>query len=161
VNGLHHPLTNGKKERRMTTFAKASALLVLVPFVASCGGTGQEATTPEQKISRASERLRGSWLLVEFRPEDQLEPVLASLLAVQIGRLTVFLDGTNLTAQGVGVQANRQYSLITATTDQFTANIVDPQGMKYGVSGAFLGQDVVFTSQTPPWRGSGRLQRAE
>jgi hypothetical protein len=133
----------------------------LATCLVACGGTGQEATTPEQKIARAAERLRGSWLLAEFRPEQQLEPVLASLLGVQIGRLTVFLDGTNLTAQGVGVRANRQYTVDTASGDQFTATVIDPMGMKYGVAGAFVGQEIAFTSQTPPWRGSGRLQRAE
>jgi hypothetical protein len=127
----------------------------------ACGGTGQEATTPEQKIERASERLRGSWLLADFRPEQPLEPVLASLLAVQIRRLTIFLDGTNLTAQGVGVRANRQYVIDTAGGDQFTATITDEMGLKYGVTGTFQGQDVLFAAQTPPWRGSGRLQRAE
>jgi hypothetical protein len=33
--------------------------------------------------------------------------------------------------------------------------------MKYDVTGTFQGQDVLFAAQTPPWRGSGRLQRAE
>jgi len=145
----------------MTNLVKMVAMACVTTFLVACGGTGQEATTPEQKIARAAERLRGSWLLVEFRPEDRLEPVLASLLGVQIGRLTVFLDGTNLTAQGVGVRANRQYVVNTAGGDQFTLTIVDPMGMKYGVAGSFVGQDLVFTSQTPPWRGSGRLQRAE
>ncbi len=135
---------------------------VTATALVACGATGAPPDTPEQKIARASERLRGSWLLVEFRPEEQLEPVLASLLSVQIGRLTVILDGTNFVAQGVGVRASRQYVVNMATSNgDFTATIVDPMGVKYGVTGAFQGQDVVFTSQTSPWRGSGRLQRAE
>lgn len=137
------------------------ALVVLTAYLVACGGTGQEATTPEQKIARASERLRGSWLLADFRPEQPLEPVLASLLAVQIGRLTVFFDGTNLTAQGVGIRANRRYLINTASGDQFTATITDEMGVTYGVMGTFQGQDLLFAAQTPPWRGSGRLQRAE
>ncbi len=104
---------------------KISTLALMAACLVACGGTGQEATTPEQKIARAAERLRGSWLLVEFRPEQQLEPVLASLLAVQLGRLSIFLDGTNLAAQGVGVHANRQYTVDTANGDRFTATIID------------------------------------
>jgi len=145
----------------MTNRIKICALALMAISLVACGGTGEEPTSPAQKIARAEERLRGSWLLVEFRTVDRLEPVLASLLGVQIGRLTVFLDGTNLTAHGVGVRANRQYTVDTAGGDQFTATIVDPMGMKYGVTGAFVGQDIAFTSETPPWRGSGRLQRAE
>jgi hypothetical protein len=145
----------------MTKSIKVAALGIVASFVVACGGTGEAPTTPEQKIARTAERLRGSWLLVEFRTEDRLEPVLASLLGVQVGRLTVFLDGTNLTAQGVGVRANRQYTVDTASGERFTATILDPMGMKYGVAGAFVGQDIAFSSQTPPWRGSGRLQRAE
>lgn len=140
---------------------KAFALRIAAVSLIACGGTGQEATTPEQKVTRAAERLRGSWLLVEFRPEQQLEPVLASLLSVQIGRLSVFLDGTNLAAQGVGVRANRRYTVDTANGDQFTATIIDEMGMKYAVAGSFVGQDLAFSSQTQPWRGSGRLQRNE
>jgi hypothetical protein len=140
---------------------KAFALGIAATCLVACGGTGQEATTPEQKVARAAERLRGSWLLVEFRPEQQLEPVLASLLSVQIGRLSVFLDGTNLSAQGVGVRANRQYTLDAANGDQFTATVIDPMGMKYAVAGSFVGRDLAFSSQTQPWRGSGRLQRNE
>jgi hypothetical protein len=145
----------------MTNPIEMCALGLLATCLVACGGTGQEATTPEQKVARAAERLRGAWLLVEFRPEQQLEPVLASLLSVQIGRLSIFLDGTNLTAQGVGVRANRQYTVDTAAGDQFTATVIDPMGMKYGVVGSFVGQDLAFSSQTPPWRGSGRLQRNE
>jgi hypothetical protein len=33
--------------------------------------------------------------------------------------------------------------------------------MKYDLAGSFQGQDVLFAAQTSPWRGSGRLQRAE
>jgi hypothetical protein len=145
----------------MTHSIKICALALLATHLVACGGTGQEATTPEQKVAHAAERLRGSWLLVEFRPEQQLEPVLASLLSVQIGRLSIFLDGTNLTAQGVGVRANRQYTVDTAGGDRFTATIIDTMGMKYGVLGSFVGRDLVFSSQTEPWRGSGRLQRNE
>jgi hypothetical protein len=140
---------------------KLCALAALALSVFACGGSAPEATSPEQKIARASERLRGSWLLVEFRPEDRLEPILASLLSVQLGRLTVVFDGTGMTAQGVGVRANRQYTVDSATGDQFTATIVDPVGARYGVNGTFHGQELHFASQTPPWRGSGRLQRAE
>src|SRR5688572_22724352 len=123
----------------MASPMKLSLLAVLAMCAVACGGGAPEATSPEQKIARASERLRGSWLLVGFRPEDRLEPILASLLSVQLGRLTVVFDGTGMTAQGVGVRATRQYTVDSATGDQFTATIVDPVGARYAVNGTFQG----------------------
>lgn len=100
-------------------------------------------------------------MLVEFHAEEQLEPVLASLLAVQMGHLVVTLDRGNMTIQGVGVTAQRTYTVDTASPQGFTVTILDPVGVKYGLIGGFQGPEIVFSSQTSPWRGSGRLRRAE
>lgn len=140
---------------------KLSLAALLSLCAASCGGSGSEATSPQAAVAHVADRLRGSWVLVEFHPEEQLEPMLASLLGVQMGRLTLTLDGANLTAQGVGVSAHRTYTIDTASGEQFNATLVDDMGVKYGLVGGFQGPDLVFTSLTSPWRGSGRLRRSQ
>lgn len=137
----------------------AALVPVLVACPIACGGSSP--MSPEAAVAHAGDRLRGSWVLAEYRSEEQLEPILASLLAAQIGRLTVVFDGENISAQGVGVTAQRRYTIDNASADQFTATVVDPTGLKYGVTGNFQGPDLFFTSQTAPWRGTGRLRRAE
>jgi hypothetical protein len=127
----------------------------------ACGGSGSGAASPQVAVARVSERLRGAWVLVEFHPEERLEPMLSSLLAVQMGHLTATLDGANMSIQGVGVAAQRRYTVDTASGEQFTATIVDDMGAKYGLVGGFQGPELVFTSQTSPWRGSGRLRPAQ
>jgi hypothetical protein len=154
-------LHDNAKARLMARLIRFLLSGILALGAAACGGSGAQPVSPQVAVARASDRLRGTWVLVEFHPEEQLEPVLASLLSVQMGHLTVGLDGGNASIQGVGVSAQRTYTIDTAGGDQFTATIVDPVGAKYGLVGGFQGPELVFTSQTSPWRGSGRLRRAE
>lgn len=141
------------------TNLRVLALALFAGALAACGGASAES--PEAAVAHAGDRIRGTWVLADFRPEEQLEPVLSALLSAQLGHLTVALDGANATVQGIGVSALRKYTIDTASGDQFTATIIDPAGLKYGVVGGFQGPDLVFTSQTSPWRGSGRLRRPE
>lgn len=143
----------------MTRLVRVLALALFARGAVACGGASAES--PGAAVAHAGDRLRGTWVLADFRPEEQLEPVLQALLSAQIGHLTVTLDGVNANVQGIGVSAARTYTVDTASGDQFTATLVDPAGLKYGVVGGFQGPDLVFTSETSPWRGSGRLRRAE
>jgi hypothetical protein len=135
--------------------------LLLAFALAACGGgnAGAAGDTASQEISQSTVRLEGEWVLVEFRPQDQLEPMFAALLAAQMGQLRVSLHGGQMTVTGVGVQAERTYKVTSAAADGFSAVMIDPSGVSYKVTGAFQGVDLSFVSQSDPWRGSGRLRR--
>lgn len=135
--------------------------LLLSLLLAACGG-GSEAgggDTAQREIAQSSTRLEGQWVLTEFTPRDVLEPMFAALLAAQMGQLKVTLHAGVMNVEGVGVNAERNYRVTQAAADGFSAVVIDPTGVQYQVTGAFQGLDLMFTSQTDPWRGTGRLRR--
>jgi hypothetical protein len=129
--------------------------------LAGCGGGSESGggDTAQREIARSAVRLEGDWVLVEFRPQDQLEPMFAALLAAQMGQLRVSFRGGSMTIEGVGVQAQRTFKVTQAAADGFTGVMVDPTGVSYQVTGAFQGVDLAFVSHSDPWRGTGRLRR--
>jgi hypothetical protein len=136
----------------------AVALIVFSLF--GCGGgstaAGDQATV---EIAAANTRLRGEWVLIDFRPTQTLEPMLAALLQAQLNQLTIRVGDGTLTAQGIGISAERTYRIVSAAADGFTAEVIDPTNVSYRVSGGFRGIELAFTSETDPWRGTGRLKR--
>jgi len=141
------------------------AALVAVLCLASAGSTacagnrGSSAEGPATRIAAANQRLQGTWLLVDFQPEVPLEPMLAQLLSMQMGRLTVQLDSGRLVANGIGVQATRTYRIDDASMDRFKMTLFDASGVSYESWGNFQGDQVQFESLTLPWRGRGSLKR--
>jgi len=135
--------------------------LGLAPLVTGCGSSSAlPPDSAKQAASDAATRLEGSWTLVEFQPAEELEPMLAALLAAQMNQLVVTFHGGKMTVQGAGLNAERTFTVTTAAADGFAANITDPTNVVYQVNGAFQGQTLGFTSLTDPWRGHGKLQRA-
>lgn len=124
----------------------------------SCGGSRGSDPVPDD-VGRAAERLQGEWVLTAFQPAQQLEPMLATLLAAQIDKLTVSMRAGAMSVRGVGVQAERSYRVVQATEDGFSAEVTDQTGVTYQVTGEFRGLDLAFTAHTDPWRGTGRLHR--
>lgn len=130
--------------------------------VAGCGGSqGPSASAADQDRARAAERLLGRWLLVEYRPDQPLEPMLGALLGAQIGRLTATFDGQMLTAEGTGFRTQRAYSVMDAAGDGAHLVLRDPAGVTYDVLVTFRGPELNFQARTSPWQGTGRLQRVE
>jgi hypothetical protein len=141
---------------------RAAFLLGSLSFVA-CGG-GSEASpgdTAQREIAQSSTRLEGTWVLVEYQPAAQIEPMFAALLAAQMGQMRIALHAGTMKVEGVGVSAERTYRVTQAAADGFSAVMVDPSGVEYRVTGAFQGVELAFVSQTDPWRGTGRLRRAQ
>src|SRR5690349_9779045 len=126
--------------------ARAARLGMLVAAlgVASCGGSQGSASDPARAIAAANQRLVGSWVLVDFQPEVPLEPMLAQLLSMQMGKLTVNLDGGRVVATGLGVQATRTYRIDEASMDRFKLTMFDETGVAYEAWGDFQGDVVRF-----------------
>lgn len=136
--------------------------LLLCGVLVGCGGGGNSRPTDAAEVARSQTvaRLQGRWVLVDFRPEQPLEPMLASLLAAQLGAMTLDVSGQQLTATGLGLQAQRTVTVTQVVGDQVTLAILDQNRLDYEISGSFYGDEFQFAALTPPWRGQGRLKRA-
>jgi hypothetical protein len=136
-----------------------TGLLLAAALLVSCAGSHGGADDPARQIAAVNQRLLGTWLLVDFQPEVPLEPMLAQLLSMQMGRLTAQLDGGRLVATGLGVQATRTYRIDEASMDRFKLTLFDDTGVAYESWGDFQGDVLRFESLTTPWRGRGSMKR--
>ncbi len=141
-------------------FLERLALLLGLSGTACASNSGPPPDTAKQAAADATTRLEGNWTLVAFQPAQPLEPMFAQLLAAQMNRLVVTFHAGTMHVEGLGVSADRAFNVTSAAADGFSASIVDPTNVVYQVDGAFLGQEVGFTSLTDPWRGQGKLRRA-
>jgi hypothetical protein len=133
-------------------------------FFATLGCASSSAPPPDtskQAVTDATARIEGSWNLVTFQPAQPLEPMLQALLTAQLNHLVVTFHAGTLSVQGVGVDAQRAFTVTSAAADGFSATITDPTNVVYQVNGGFQGTEVGFTSLTDPWRGQGVLRRAQ
>ena len=147
--------------RFATRALHALPLILCVALVCACGGSRAQAEDPTFKqVAAATARLRGTWTLMQFQPDLALEPMLAQLMAVQMGRLTIRFDGNQAFITGVGVDTQRKYRVDSADGDQLHLTLTDDSGATYLVAGQFAGDDLLFRSDTSPWRGHGKLNRA-
>jgi hypothetical protein len=153
------PPAGAVHDREIGRRRQALGVLLSLGLLACGGGGGTPGDTASQEIKRSSGRLEGEWVLVEFRPRDQLEPMFAALLAAQMGQLRVSFREGQMSITGVGVQAERTYKVTQAAADGFNAVMIDPNGVSYQVTGAFQGVDLAFVSHSDPWQGNGRLRR--
>ena len=140
-------------------FACLALAVVAALHSAACAGSRNGADDPARAIAATNQRLQGTWLLVDFQPEVPLEPMLAQLLSMQVGRLTAQLDGGRLVATGLGVQATRTYRIDDASMDRFKLTLFDDTGVAYESWGDFQGDVVRFESLTIPWQGHGSWKR--
>jgi hypothetical protein len=144
---------------RCCSFAVAAALAVL-----GSGCTNGPADSPVDYKARAvaavDVRLRGAWVLQNFTPETQLEPILVPMLQFQFGQLIVKLDGQRLVADSPGLHVERTYRITDAQGDQFEMVMFDEQGVSYPGTAVFVGDnDLRFRSNTTRWKGEGTLHR--
>lgn len=134
-------------------------LSIAVALVPACGSSESAGDQASKNIIRANDSLRGDWLLVDYRPEVPLEPVMAQLLNVQMGRLHVNFDGTQAVVQGVGIQTQRAYRIVESDGHRSKIVLYDEAGMSYEVTATQQGNQLIFQAYTAPWRGLGTLQR--
>lgn len=141
--------------RRIATFALC--VTMSVPVATACGSR----QAPPDPVVQAGERLRGNWLLVEFKPSETLDAPIQGLLAAQFNALVVSFDGGQMTARGPGVDVARGYRVTQALGAEFSLDIIDPSGVTYRVSAAFQHDLLRFRSHDSPFRGEGTLRRTQ
>jgi hypothetical protein len=137
------------------------AIVLCLPLLGAC--TRSRATAGDEaaiRLAAANHRLQGSWTLMRFQPEVSLEPMLAQLLALQAGRLTVAFQNGRATITGVGVATERGYRIDEAVLDHLRLTVIDDSGVTYQCTGDFVGNEFRFHSDTSPWQGVGVLVRS-
>jgi hypothetical protein len=136
--------------------------LFAMGLLVGCGSRSNAADSGDVAIRTTQQRLQGRWVLVEFRPDQQLEPMLGALLTAQFNTLTVSIGPAHLHAVGAGVDTQRRYQLLWAAGDQAGLRVLDESNIGYEVAMSFERDGTLsFSSRTSPWRGVGRLRRAQ
>lgn len=138
------------------------ALASLAVPLSGCknGPAADPAAERARAIAAVDVRLRGAWILQNFTPETQMEPMLAAMLAFQFGQMVIKLDGRNAVADSPGLHVQRGYTITDVQGDQFQIATFDEQGVSYQGSCLFVGDnDLRFRCITAPWKGSGALRR--
>ncbi len=138
----------------------AAILLAALSLAPACKPR-ESKTVDAAEVARqeANRRLEGSWVLVSFQPRDALEPMLQALLAVQMGRLVVTFDGSNMRAVGTGVDTTRRYQVTEAYANRLTLRSFDDRNVAYDAVGEMRGDELWFEARTSPWHGRGLLRR--
>ena len=136
------------------------ALCFCVLMLGCASHSKPSADEAQKAVTSVTARMEGSWTLVEFEPAQALEPMLQNLLNAQLNQLVVTFHAGTMSAQGVGLDAQRAFAITSAANDSFSATLTDPTNVVYQVNGVFDGPDVDFTSVSDPWRGRGKLRRA-
>jgi hypothetical protein len=140
-------------------FAKLLVLAWLcaaTPLFVACGS----ASTPASSVLAANQRLGGSWKLQSFAPLVALDLPLQAVLGAELGTLVVTFNQGQFSAVGPGVNFNGRYEVTSASGDQLSLVLYDPQNVGYHFSAQFAGNLLHFQSNDKPWVGFGALERA-
>ena len=131
-------------------------VLVLAPLGLGACGSSQKRVDYVQQVGQG---LQGAWLLESFRSLEPLEPALLALLTLQFGQLRVVVNGTQITAQGPGLQVLRTYKIQEANEDSATLLVIDQSGIAVRVWVEIRDNSLTFRPMDSPWTGEGVLRR--
>lgn len=129
-------------------------LCAATPLLGGCGA----ASTPASSVTTANQRLGGSWRLQSFAPLVALDLPLQAVLGAEIGSLVVTFNQGTFNAVGPGVTFNGRYEVTSASGDQLSLVLYDPQNVPYHFSAQFAGNLLHFQSNDKPWVGFGALE---
>jgi len=134
------------------------AFVALAAPIAACGDGTPAARGPDP-IATVDAKLRGTWRLVDYRPEVPLEPNLKALIDLQMQSMVVRFEGDHLIAESPTFHWDRPYVLSDVADPMF--KLTTTGGEPYTSSGQFDvdGRRIFFRGESEPWRGSGTLQR--
>ncbi len=126
--------------------------------------SGHVAAGPDPlalQIDDADRSIEGTWVLMQAQANPPLEPVLASLMAAQYGQMRLTFAHGSLAVQGVGIQFTRRYQVTQVDADgRIHVRFGDDTGSTMDADGVVSGDTLTFNGRTPPWVGTGVLQRA-
>ena len=144
------------------TFRRIALFALCVTLAGGAATACGSRQTPPDAVVQAGERLRGNWLLTEFKPAESLEAPIQGLLSAQFNALVVTFDGAGqMTARGPGVDVARSYRITQALGAELSLEIIDPSGVTYRLAAAFEHDLLRFRSHDSPFRGEGTLRRTQ
>lgn len=136
------------------------ALLVVSMLLSVSAGSGCASSQAKvNAVQQVSLRLQGNWRLQSYRPSAALESPLAALLTMQFGQLRVTVNGSQISAQGPGLQVVRSYTVQEALDRTATLIVSEPTGVSIRVWVEFNNDVLTFRALDAPWTGEGTLQR--
>ena len=130
-------------------------LLLSAPLVVGCG-----QQSPANSVASANQRLAASWRLQSFAPMVPLDLPLQAVLAAEIGTLVVSFNQGQFSAVGPGVNFSGRYEVQSASGEQLSLVLIDPQGVNYHFTAQFAGNLLHFESADKPWAGFGALEHS-
>lgn len=109
-------------------------------------------------MASANQHLGGSWLLQSFAPLVALDLPLQAVLGGEVGTMVVTFNQGQFTAVGPGVSFSGRYEVTSASGDQLSLVMYDPQNVAHHFTGQFAGNLLHFQSNDKPWVGFGALE---
>ena len=161
VPGPHRFARGGGRAYRSSVATRSAKVLFLAglclasPTFAGCGSSH----TPVDSVLSANQRLGGAWRLQNFSPAMPLDLPLQAVLSAEIGQLIVTFDQGQFSAVGPGVNFTGRFQVTSASGDQMSLVLYDPQNVAYHFSAQFAGRLLTFQANDKPWVGTGALER--
>jgi len=142
---------------RFTKLLVFTWLSAATPLLGACGGSG---SSPANSVVAANQRLGGAWRLQSFAPLVSLDLPLQAVLGAEIGTLVITFNQGQFNAVGPGVNFSGRYEVTSASGEQLSLVLYDPQNVGYHFSAQFAGNLLHFQSNDKPWVGFGALEHA-
>ena len=139
---------------RIAKLLVLAGLCLATPLLSACS----KASAPANSVVTANQRLGGSWRLQSFAPLVSLDLPLQAVLSAEIGTLIVTFNQGQFSAVGPGVDFNGRYEVTSASGEQLSLVLYDPQNVGYHFSAQFAGNLLHFQSNDKPWVGFGALE---
>ena len=124
-------------------------------MLTDCGGSSSPAANA---VGTANQRLGGAWLLQSFAPLVSLDLPLQAVLGAEVGTLVVTFNQGQFSAVGPGVNFTGRFEVTSASGDQMSLVLYDPQNVGHHFSAQFAGNLLHFQSNDKPWVGFGALE---
>lgn len=157
------------------TFSRCSAAVILATamVLSGCGGSSTPSSgavgpngnlaTNQADTAAIEARLRGTWRIAEYRSEVPLEATLQGLLQLQLQTMTVRFEGGRVLADSPTIHVNRAFKITDSAGPNFKFVATDESGNQSTSVCQFTDDNsqILFHSETEPWRGTGSLKRVQ
>ncbi len=155
--------------RASLPFSRISLAFALV-LAAVAGGGCKGSSGPGPADASASDnreadkRLQGNWRIVDFRPENALDPSMAGMLASYQNNLIVQVQGGRIRAvtsgQNQSLNFDRRYEIKEAIGVRFHLVVYDDAGVAQTNYCEYQPDGSLRAKMQTPWRGDAILARA-
>jgi hypothetical protein len=142
---------------------RTAVAVAVIAGATACGcssGSGRGAQDVAQARMEIDQRIAGAWRLASFVPDEPLNPVMTTILAMQNDQLVVVFERGVVRSASPSLTFERSYRIEEPQKAPFRVVLTDEQGVAYDTLCSFdhAGR-LHFQSLSPPWKGRGILER--